>query len=404
MRKQITTRIGIGFVSWLLFLGFALSAQSNQSARTRVIVLGVDHAAQLVSHENRPAVLSAFIESLRPSAICIERPPEQAQRRDFYEFTYEVQDVVLPLLAAHPAELCPVDWMPPVDDQKLVFGRDLDVPPEVRPKDGFLSFLTFPDPQALKRDIFFAEDPAAMNRVRTWSTSPATRVDQDYPRRLYLYRTFMQAQRIRAAAATHRGQTVLVVIGYFHKPDLEAILSHDDQVELIQPSAIGRPTLESIGRATTRSMNVAVLSFNLLGRQANTGNVDWTWVEQTLRELETNGPDAESRLFRARFNELTQKTSTRQTMDAYRELAHSSPAVPFTWTGVKDGARVDSYFDPFGNLLVRQRAVVELARLLLKTGAADEANHLLAELSAELGVRKARQLDAYAMDYLRPNK
>src|SRR5262249_26850125 len=255
--------------------------QSGRVARTRIVVLGVDHAAQLVSPRNRPAVLAAFLEQLHPAAICIERPPDPAERRDFYEFTYEVQDIVLPFVSAHATDTCPVDWMPSVEDQKLVFGADLDEPPEVRPREGFGSFLVFRDPRTLKADLFFADQPEATDRVRTWARTPAANADKDVPLRLYLYRTFMQAQRIRAAATAHSGQLLLVVIGFFHKPDLEAILSRDPQLEVIHPSGLGQPTAEAVDHATTRAQRVAILSFNLLGRQSNTGNVDWEWMERT---------------------------------------------------------------------------------------------------------------------------
>ena len=291
----------------------ALRGPTAEAAPTRVVVLGVDHAAQLVSPANQPAALSAFIEKLAPSAICIERPPEQAERHDFYEFTYEVQDIVLPLVASHPTDLCPIDWMPSVEDQKLVFGSDLDEPPEVRPKQGFQSFLVFPDPQALTSDIFFADDSAATERARKFAATPAVRADQDFSRRLYLYRTFMQSQRIRAAITAHAGHTVLVVVGYFHKPDLEAILSRDERLELVQPSSVGHASPDAVHRATTRANRVAVLSFNLLGRQAATRNVNWAFVETTLRELEDESRrDPESRLFRARFEELTGKMAPPQ--------------------------------------------------------------------------------------------
>jgi hypothetical protein len=382
-----------------------LSRQShpNDDARTRVIVLGVDHAAQLVSPANQPAVLAAFMGDLHPAAICVERPPEQAERRDFYEFTYEVQDVVLPFVASHPTDTCPVDWMPSIEDQKLVFGSNLDDPPEIRPKRGFQAFLVFPDPKVLNTDIFFADDPAATERVRKWSANAAASMDQDFPRRLYLYRTFMQAQRIRAAAAAHRGQTVLVVVGYFHKPDLEAILSHDSNIQLVQPSSLGHPAAEAVNRATTRANRVAVLSFNLLGRQAETGNVNWQWIERVLLDLEAESPNAEARLFRARFNELKHLSKPRETIDTYRAIVNDAPRTEtFTWTGVKDPARLDSFFDPFGNVSIRQRANIELARMLFSNGAAGEASQILNALKSELGERKARQLDAYAANYLRP--
>src|SRR5688500_7944026 len=63
---------------------------------TRVVVLGVNHAAQLVSEADQPGMLLAFIRRLAPDAVCVEREPEAYARNDHYEFTYEIQDVVLP--------------------------------------------------------------------------------------------------------------------------------------------------------------------------------------------------------------------------------------------------------------------------------------------------------------------
>ena len=68
---------------------------SVRPPRTRLVVLGVDHSAQLVSESNSPGMLSAFFDRVKPDVICIERPPEQAARGDHYEFTYEIQGVVL---------------------------------------------------------------------------------------------------------------------------------------------------------------------------------------------------------------------------------------------------------------------------------------------------------------------
>jgi hypothetical protein len=346
-------------------------------------------------------MVTAFIDRVHPDAICIERPPAEAARNDFYEFTYEVQGIVLPYAAAHRTELCPVDWMPPVEDQKLGFGRDLDVPPEIRPK-GPQGFVFFPDPKSLKADIFAADDPATMQPITNWASKQPERADKDFPRRLYLYRTFLQAELIRAAARKHSEGTLLVVIGAFHKPDIEAILSHDEAIDLEQPSAIGRPSIDEAERATTSPQRVAVLSFNLLGLQAQTGNVDWDWMQRTVHALATPACTPECQLFRVRLDQLTGKISADSAMRRYRELiAATPPDVTFSWTGVKDTARLDSYFDPFGNLSVRQRATLELVRVLRAIGAAAEATSLLDKLKHEIGERKGRQLNEYAIEYLK---
>lgn len=377
------------------------TALAAESKKTTVVVLGVEHTAQLVAPASRAGMLTALIESMAPDAICIERPPEQASRRDFYDFTYEVQDVVVPHVEARRIALCPMDWMPPVEDQMLAFGRNLDEPPEMRPRQGLGAFLTFPDAKTRELDLFFAEDPAVSAPVVAWSQTPAAPADRDFPRRLYLYRTFLQTRRVAAAANNYRGRTVLVVVGYFHKPDIEAILSADPTIELRPASSYGRPAEADAEQATTQTHRAAVLSFNLLGRQADTKNIDWQWMERTLAALESTGPTAESPLFRARLEELTGRLAPRAAVTRYRSLLAATAAdAAFGWTGVKDASRLDSFFDPFGNLTVRQRITLELVRSLRATGGAREASRLLGELRNQLGERKGRQLDAYAAEYL----
>ncbi|MBO9873607.1 hypothetical protein J7370_09385 [Xanthomonas sp. D-93] len=390
-----------GWMTRCLFL-LALAAASASGmaatpAPTRVAILGVEHAAQLVSERDQPGVLAAFLEQLAPDALCIERLPEQAARGDYYEYTYEVQGVILPYAAAHPVALCPIDWMPPVEDARLGFGVDLDTPLELRRAQGFQGFLAFPDKAALQRDFFAADVPENVAAVRKWAQTPAPRADQDLPRRLYLYRTFLQAQRIRAAALAHPGKTVLVVVGYFHKPDLEAILAHDPAIALMQPSTLGRPTADAVARATTASQRAAILAFNLLGTQADTGNVDWAWMTRVLDTYATEAPAAETALLRTRLALLSGQLAPAEARRRYARLAEDTQAeLEFGWTGVQDRTRVDSFFDPFGNLTVRQRATLELARTDYALGRSREGDAAIERLRAELSPRKALQLCGYA--------
>ncbi|MGV3482348.1 MAG: hypothetical protein ACO1O3_20520 [Sphingobium sp.] len=370
-------------------------------APTRVIVLGVEHAAQLVARADQPGALAAFAKSLAPDAICIERAPEQFARGDHYEFTYEIQGVLLPLALETGADICPFDWMPPVEDQKLALGLDLETPPELRPQSGFRGFLSFPEPAILKRDLFDADRAETTEPMRRWAGTAAPRADRDFPRRLYLYRTFMQAQRIRAAAGRRPGGTVLVVVGQFHKPDIEAILRDDPAIVLVQPSSLPRPTPDEVERATTQVHRAAILSFNLLGVQGEGGNVDWRWIGEVLDAFEARSPGPEARLYRIRYRQLTGLVALAETIDAYRKLSRDPGAsVMPIWNGVKDPARIDSYFDPFGNLSVAQRATVELARCLAVKGKGREAADELARARAGLADMKVRQLDVYAARFI----
>ncbi len=365
-----------------------------EKTKTRVTILGVDHTAQLVAEKDQPGMLAAWLDLAKPAALCIERPPEQASRQDFYEFTYEIQGIILPWATKNATELCPIDWMPSLDDQLLGFGLDLDTPLEIRKAQGFQGFLTFPDRKILDWDFFSADDPATLAPLRKWANEPAPRADRDLPRRLYLYRTYMQAQRIRAVAHKRTGETVVVVVGYFHKPDIEAILKQDPAIELVPAASLGRPGEAAVRAATTSEHRAAILSFNLLGMQAATGVVNWGWVDRVLADFGTS-PEAD--LFRTRYAIVTGKISLAEAARRYDAIAKNpASARPFTWTGVKDLARVDSFFDPFGNLDVRQRAEVELARTLFAQGKRAHAEQRLDALAAGLTPRKALQLRGYA--------
>jgi hypothetical protein len=388
---------------------FALAAALN-SARalaqapalrpdaTRLVVLGVSHTAQLVSRTQQPAVLRAFFDRVAPAAIGIERDPESFARNDHYEFTYEIQEVVVPYARERGIALHPFDWMPPTSDQVLGFGIDLERPPFLRPATGFGAFLSFPDTAELDRPFFFADDRdhSTMAEVRAWQNAPAEPARADMARRLFLYRTFLQAQRIAAMASAHPGETVLVVVGAFHKQDLEDILAEDPRVELVQPSDFGLPTDNEVSAALRTEDLHAIAYFNLLGVQAGTGVVDWEWVREAVETLEETDPSPAVRLYRARLSVLTETTAPEDAAALYETLRDATPSQDrFVWTGVKDRRRVDSFFAPFGNLGVRDRAGIELARVFLASGREDEAEAVRAELLERLTPEQRQQLAGY---------
>ena len=392
------------FLACLIAVPGLAAAGPATPSPTRVVILGVDHSAQLVSKDDRPGLLTAFIEKLQPDAICIERPPRRVARNDFYEFTYEQTGIILPYARAHHMPICPVDWMPSSDDMRLAFGRDLSELPEIRPARGFQSFMEFRDPKRSKLGLLAFDKPAATAKLMKWATTPNPRMDRDFARQLYLYRTFLQAQRVRAAAHAHPGGTVLVVIGAWHKPQIEKILAHDKQIRIVKPSAIGMPSGRAAEAATSDAQRTAVLSFNLLGVQSTTDNVNWHWMRQTLARLKANHPKAsQNALFALRLAQLTGKLTPEDAAKRYRELAMATAkGTQFLWTGVKDETRVDSYFDPFGNLSVRQRAELEEARALRAAGHEVRANAVLKNLEAELSPRKSAQLVVYAKRFMTP--
>jgi hypothetical protein len=90
---------------------------------TTLAILGVDHSAQLVGRAYHPGYLRAFLGRVHPAAACVERSPDEFARGDYYEFTYEQQHVTVPCARQHGIDLCPIDWLPSRDDERLAFGR-----------------------------------------------------------------------------------------------------------------------------------------------------------------------------------------------------------------------------------------------------------------------------------------
>jgi hypothetical protein len=118
--------------------------------------------------------------------------------------------------------------------------------------------------------------------------------------------------------------------------------------------------------------------------------------------LEKEHPSAETSLLITRFGVLNKKLSAEDAIKAYKQLEEVVSKEKFTFNGVKDARRVDSYFDPFGNLTIQQRAWVELAREHTKLGQSAEARRWQEELLSDVGLSELQraQLRAYWDTYV----
>jgi hypothetical protein len=346
------------------------------------VILGVDHSAQLGAPAYHPGYFRVFFDRVKAAAICIERSPDEFARGDYYEFTYEVRHIAVPYARAHGLDICPIDWLPSRDDERLAFGR-LEVvdPPPVRQPTGFQGFLAL-DSSSLKRTIFFADSDQTRRETRDFFDGARVAGWRDFPRRLDLYRTFMQAMRVRAAARAHQGQTVLVVVGSMHKEDIERVLGDDPGILIVQPSTYGPIAAAQADALLNQNDLAAILSFNLLGVQASVGSVDWRWVATILDRFARDHPrSAELPLLRTRYDVLTGRTTSATAAPTYERIAAATDSLArFTFTGVEDARRIDSYYDPFGHLSIRERALVEAAREYAAVGRADRVEQLRAEL------------------------
>lgn len=382
----------------LLLLAEMVSAQQTKPT---IAVLGVTHSVQLISILQQPAALRAFIKRVKPNAICIERSPEEFARNDFYEFTYEQQYVVVPFAKRQGIPLYTIDWIPRGDDVMLAFGvADLEVPGFVRKGNGFWGFTYFTDPRIGKQTLHYAEDSSTITQTTNWySTYPSKKVNTDFARRLFLYRTFLQAKRIQAAAQNYSSQdTVLVIIGSYHKDDIEKHLTAAGY-PVMKTSLKGEPQAEEVENNRELTDAYAIASFNLLGLQS-TQTVNLDLVSDAIKQISTI-ESWESELLRLKYKLLMKQISSKEAIKQYVFISSNVlKTEQFTWNGVKHINRIDSYFDPFGNMTVWQRVQLELAKEYLssdnKKGLATQKLLLDNELT---GLKKA-MFNAYWTEYI----
>lgn len=379
--------------------GVVRAAPPPAPPATRVVILGVDHnGAQLISQAQQPAAFRAFIDRVRPDGICIERSPEEFARGDYYEFTFEQQDIVVPYALERHIALHPIDWIPRSDDLELGIGIDLSQPPPIRPTQGFQSFETHPA-SGLTSPLFYAESESSRQETRDFASRPPAKPRYDYSRRMFMYRTFLQAMRIARAARQHRGGTLLVVVGSLHKDDLERILADEPGVIVVQPSTFGAPAPAELQRGIRMQDRFMIATFNLLGLQSTVA-VDWDWLRRTVAELAASGGH-EAQLFAIRLDYLTKKITPQDALARYESLERATgEQEAFHWTGVKYRQRLDSSFDPFGNLTVKQRVLLEIARVAHRLGQDPRVTPIEDQLSGQLNAQQAAQLRAYWKPYV----
>ncbi len=383
------------FVAAAALLAACVTTPLAAQPVTEVIVLGVAHSAMLAAESYQPAVFRAYIERVKPDAICIERAPEEFARGSHYEFTYEIQDIAVPYAREHGIPLCAFDWLPAVEDQMLAFGVNLEEPPFLRGADSYADFITYTDSADLRRDLFYAESADERERNRAWYGSMPEKPRGDFARRLFLYRTFMQAMRIARTAAQYPDGRVLVLVGSMHKDDIEQILSAQPGVRIVSPTSAGAPSAADVARhVITRDLH-AIATFNLLGAQS-AAVVDARWLGRIVERLSVELPGPESDLLATRHAVLHTGLSAADAVARFRRIAADPAAArPFSWTGVRDRRRVDTFADPFGNLTIAERAALESTRELLRAGNRAAATAARDRLAASMAPLKAAQFNAY---------
>ncbi|MFC0076511.1 hypothetical protein ACFFLS_05635 [Flavobacterium procerum] len=369
--------------------------------KAKVVVLGVGHSTQLVNFNQQPSAIRAFIDRVNPRAVCVERSPEEFSKNDFYEFTFEQQYVIVPYAREKRLPLYPIDWLPSENDMDLAFGmKDLEVPKFTRQKNGFLGFTTFKEKQDFEDDFYFADKKSYKDSIASWYNTSPDKTSFDFPRRLFLYRTFLQSARIQKVLENYKEtDTILVVIGAFHKNDIEKNLK-EKGYEIIQPSSFGEISEKEIRDNFKKQDAFAILSFNLLGMQSYLEKVNIQLINSAFDYLKDDH-SSETEFFRIKYNIYQKNISSKEAINRYNALLNNLEEQQFSWNGVKNKSRIDSYFDPFGNLSLKQRIRLELAREFFHLSNKDKYQKEIQLLTAEFKGYKKEMLQNYIEQFIK---
>ncbi len=384
----------------LLAGGISPASADRPDSRTRVVVLGVAHSIQLVSRRSEPATILALFERIKPAAVCLELTPSRYSAMAWHEFTYEQQQLLIPYARERRLPVYPFDWEPAAEDEFLAFGLTWNPPPLIRRRRDPQFFLSFTDSALQGSTPFFADSAKSREEYRSWYDARDSNAMGERARRLFLYRTSLQAARIAAAAKRHPGEIVLVVVGAFHKDDIEQALGQDSTFEIVQPSTYGLPAPGEVEPFRRPDQFSAIAAFNLLGLQSRVDGADWTWLADAVGRVRDAGSTAEADLLETRLGVLAGRIPPREARDRYRRIGEAAGNSVFRWTGVLDRRRLDSYFDPFGNLTIAQRARLEMARESAKLNEPGETQRLRRLLAGELPELQRVQLEAYWREFL----
>ena len=356
----------------------AVVSASAQAPKTRVVVLGVTHSNQLVAESYQPAVFRAFFARVAPAAVCVERGPEAFARGSHHEFTYEIQSIAVPWAAERSIPVHPFDWTPKADDELLLYGATWDPPPLVRRRGAPHAFMAF-DSTALALPFFYAERDSVRKDYRDWYDVVPARMATDWARRP-LPATAPSAgaprgRRRGSAPRPHgaRGRGLIPHRGHRAHPGRGPALRDREAVDL-RPADRAGGERESARPTSSPSPPSTCWACSRASGRTRRGWGAW-W-----RGWRRRGGRPRWSCWRRGSVCSPAASRQRRPRDATRRSPPGPARTRVTWTGVQDRSRLDSYADPFGNLTVARRALLEQAREETRRGSADEAARLRAQL------------------------
>ncbi|RUO42590.1 hypothetical protein [Idiomarina aquatica] len=387
--------IAIILLLWLEIMKVSLAKETHDE-KAEVIILGVSHSAQLFVKEYRPAVLRAWLAAAEPDVIAVELTQERFNSGNYYDFTHEIQGIIIPFADELGVSLQPFDWEPTAQDSQLMFGFDLFHTPLIRPSAGWRSFLSFSDEELdWVKGFHIADQQAMRKKLTAWMDTPVSSLQAEAARRLYLYRTFFQARNIEAIAKRNPGKRIVVVVGYMHQPDLERVLKTSDMVTLTPSSQFPLPAASTIEQYEKTKDLYAIAWANLFSSHAHSRGFDTDWLRDILKRIKRVDNNLEYDVLKLKYNQFHEAPSL-SLLKRWRDLAESIPAGQSpSWRAGLNEQRIDSDFEPFSAMGLRARAFHEAAVVACRLKKTEHVRSFQQEVSTTLSKARARHYFDY---------
>jgi hypothetical protein len=184
-----------------------------------------------------PEVLKKFLEETNPEVIAAEIRPQDFAKGDFSPNPWDMNEVVIPFARTQHIEIEPIDWWP--DDLRSLYRKYYEK--FTRTAEGQRIYAQLEDEWAPHRESFPTSKEATPEYIHSalfaerdlnFRKEIKKRVGEG-PQNLFWYtRAEKMNENLARVIQKHSGQRITVVVGAFHRPDIESFLRSQKDVEV----------------------------------------------------------------------------------------------------------------------------------------------------------------------------
>jgi hypothetical protein len=237
MDMQSSNKRPVHLLVLFLILYSGCATHTSDIAKTQITIIGTFHDGLKNMKFYSPEKLQSFLEKTNPEIIAAEIRPQDYAKGDLSPNPWDMNEIVVPFAGVRHIEIEPIDWWP--DNMRAQYrqyykeltvtekGRQIynEVEDEWAPhKKTFLSSREA-TPEYIHSSLFAERDSSFRSKVK--------KLVGEGPQNLFWYtRAEKMNENLAEVIRRHPGQRITVVVGAFHRPDIENFLKTQSNVEI----------------------------------------------------------------------------------------------------------------------------------------------------------------------------